>query len=463
MATDNSEIFSVIITAGGSEVVLDNSDIVQCYFIEDIYSWCMAGKLILKDTRAIIEFLPLVGDEIITIIYRTWDVEGGTKIGSQGDGEAQGDGGAAAGGTYDERVYSFEIFKVSEISATNQNTVGAREIVTMYGIEIFFVQREHKLLHQNYYSRTYIDKKYIDIIKDMAKRYIDIGGYVRFESAVEEIEFFHTGLRTPAQGLLWLMERIKGDDSGQSGFMFYHSTEASEVSWNFITLEKLLRDGPLIAPPIDGIYTMGSANQHNLNNLTNIIISCVDQSSLNRLSACNMLGYDIYRKYMVKREYVYQDGNDRYTTLGDYTLFNKDNIALKKPQEILTGESGDKYMLVECLLDNIHFSEWVKQYNLQQLVSVMVRGDVRRYCGGQIEINWLSGNTDEKFNKNMMGRYLIKSITHQFSGQTMPQYIQKMVLIKNGYWDSDSMLTPASKPKKDYIELDSPEPSVLVV
>jgi hypothetical protein len=63
----------------------------------------------------------------------------------------------------------------------------------------------------------------------------------------------------------------------------------------------------------------------------------------------------------------------------------------------------------------------------------------------------------------MMGRYLIKSITHQFSGQTMPQYIQKMVLIKNGYWDSDSMLTPASKPKKDYIELDSPEPSVLVV
>ncbi len=461
--TDHSEIFSIIISSGSGETILDNQNIVQCYFIEDIYSWCMAGKLVLTDTRAIIEFLPLVGDETITIIYSSWDVDGGDTLGD-GDGEGIGGDGGVAVGDREEKTFTFDIFKISEISDISESRVGTREQTTMYGIEIFFVQKEHKSLHQEYYSRTYYDfGLYTDIVADMSDRYLGINDWTQFEEGVEEIEWFHTGLRTPAQGIRWLMERTKGAEVDESGYMFYHSTEESEVSWNFITLENLLENGTFLEVPVDGIYTMGSANQHNLNNLTNITISNVDESSLNKLAACNMLGYDNFRKYGIKKQFVYQDGVDKYTVLGDFTLFNKDNIALKKPQEILTGESGDKYVLAECLMTNMHFSDWVKQYCLQQLVSVIVRGDIRRYCGGQIEINWLSGNTDEKFNKNMMGRYLVKSVTHQFSGQSNPQYIQKMVLIKNGYWASDAKLTKASKPKLDRKDFITSETSALKV
>lgn len=138
---------------------------------------------------------------------------------------------------------------------------------------------------------------------------------------------------------------------------------------------------------------------------------------------------------------------DKYTMLGSDTLFNADILLGKilKPQEVLTGESGDKYMLLECLLENMYYSDWIKQYCLQQLVSINVSGHVERYAGGQIEINWLSGNSDVMFNENYMGRYLVKSITHQFSAQTEPQYIQKMVLIKNGYYLSTGDMTAASK------------------
>ena len=37
----------------------------------------------------------------------------------------------------------------------------------------------------------------------------------------------------------------------------------------------------------------------------------------------------------------------------------------------------------------------------------------------------------------MKGFYLVKSITHQWSANQTPQYIQKLVLLKNGYTDID--------------------------
>jgi hypothetical protein len=69
---------------------------------------------------------------------------------------------------------------------------------------------------------------------------------------------------------------------------------------------------------------------------------------------------------------------------------------------------------------------------------VSVRGHEERYCAAMIEIQWPSAESvNNKFNKQLSGMYLIKSITHYFNGHNKPAYIQKMVLIKNGYEDCD--------------------------
>ncbi len=63
--------FTVILKNNEDNIVLDNADIIQCYFIEDIYSFVKSGKLIFKDNKGIVEFLPLMAGELITIVYAT--------------------------------------------------------------------------------------------------------------------------------------------------------------------------------------------------------------------------------------------------------------------------------------------------------------------------------------------------------------------------------------------------------
>ena len=64
-------------------------------------------------------------------------------------------------------------------------------------------------------------------------------------------------------------------------------------------------------------------------------------------------------------------------------------------------------------------------------------------CGGMIRIVWPSHSesnenqySGEYFNKQMDGRYLIKSITHYFDKSLSYGWQQKLVCIKNGYKDS---------------------------
>ena len=429
MSKDQTEIFAVTIQAGGKTTLLDNMSVTKLFFIEDIYCWCKSGKLVMYDNMGIWEYLPLVGDEKITIEYVSPDGGGGRV----------------------SRTYTFSIFKVSAVDNQGAGNAGTREQKARYSLEVLFVEEPHFKLQNPAYSKTYRDWRYYDIIKDIYKLHVGIAGFVEEEIAEEKIEFFSMSQRTPAQAIKWLGERIKGVVSGESGYMYYSNTKADGESYNFCTLEKLLRDAPLITePPGDprGVYfTGGSANEYAYNTILNFTTIPSDKTAINYLAKHTFLGYDIYRKYMVKREYDYFTSLGKYTCMGAKSLYNGAEIMshLERGKETLTGESGDAHMLVECLMDNIYYGEWVKQYCAQQLVEITVRGHCLRYAGGKIEINWLAGDTHEKINKQMQGRYLVRSITHQFSTYGKPIYQQKMVLIKNGYWGSDSELSPAPK------------------
>jgi hypothetical protein len=99
----------------------------------------------------------------------------------------------------------------------------------------------------------------------------------------------------------------------------------------------------------------------------------------------------------------------------------------------------------EEILKNIYYSDWVKRYCLQQTIQCTLEGHSDRYAGGMIEIKWPSADDDIQVDPNMVGLFLVKSITHQWTPLSKPVYLQKMVLIKNGYHDSDPGLFPALK------------------
>jgi hypothetical protein len=72
-------------------------------------------------------------------------------------------------------------------------------------------------------------------------------------------------------------------------------------------------------------------------------------------------------------------------------------------------------------------------------VTITVAGNEKRHAGGMIKIQWPSKDpVREIINKEMDGKYLIKSVTHYFAKGYQPLYSQKLVCIKNGYSDSDN-------------------------
>ncbi|NCD00177.1 MAG: hypothetical protein EOL95_10820 [Bacteroidia bacterium] len=78
---DDTRIFTISITTDTGIVTLDSSDIMQFYFVEDIFSMSITGKLVMIDKRGLLECGPLTGNEKIGLIYgEEEDIEKEFKI-----------------------------------------------------------------------------------------------------------------------------------------------------------------------------------------------------------------------------------------------------------------------------------------------------------------------------------------------------------------------------------------------
>lgn len=409
MTTQSAQsVFSVVLNTPNENIVMDNDDITDLYFIEDIYSYLMTGKIVLKDTRGLNEFLPLVGSETITIEYGT--VDQGSKD------------------YYLVKDFTFDIIKMGYV----ENTSDKHRHLT----EFFFIQSPHKRLHMEHYSRSYKCELYTDYVLDICDRHCGIKDWNRFEVGNEMLQYFYTGLKTPAQNIEWLSNRSSGSESGQPGYLLFANTQTPGAPYNYCTLESLLMNNVRM-PPEAGPYTIDAHNEYNINRILRYKDHKVDKKALSKMMHYIGLGFDIKRKKYLKNIYEYQEALDRFTCLGNFSLFSNEVDAIVSPAQELTAEFEE-----EEIMKNIYFGDWIKRYCLQHTVTTMLEGHVSRYAGGIIEIAWPSASDDEVFDKNMAGLYLVKSITHQFSPRNKPVYMQKMVLIKNGYDDSNGILTP---------------------
>jgi len=106
-------------------------------------------------------------------------------------------------------------------------------------------------------------------------------------------------------------------------------------------------------------------------------------------------------------------------------------MFIDRPKKQIDGYGNAK------ILDNIWYGNWIKEYCTQQLLEITVQGHEGRHAGGMIRILWPSKDVRSEIqNRQMDGKYLIKSVTHYLSNDVNGGYLQKLVCIKNGYGDS---------------------------
>jgi len=428
--------FTVVLGLSTSSVtVLEPGDIQQFYFIEDIFSYCMVGKMIFDDRFGINEYGPFTGNERLLLAY------GETK----------------------SRRLIFDIIKVEKISMSSgtTSTNGSQ-------VAIHFVDTTFKYMTKRKISKGWSNKNHLKIIQDIIKETEgdDENGKIllkRYDDP-ESISDFYIPYWTPMHSISWINKRTKPKLSNHKsepvgGYLYYNNTywdgsESKNKDNNFTAAWVNINN--LFALPItsksrfidNNTFTFsGGPPGSNLNDNTTYVNKIldwefygIDNSNLKKLQGGKMLGYNFNGKNLLERTYKYTKKNDTekvdigmidtITGLGRKSLFP--DISQKNAEVILSGADNKNE------LDNIFYYNWLRSYSQQQNLAVVVQGWEERFAGMIIQdLYWKSfDSTNQGGNKNMIGPYLIKSVTHNWG--TKDGYKQKLVLLKNAYYKSDA-------------------------
>ena len=382
-----------LINKDGDEFLLSTGTIENLYFIEDIYSFCMVGKLSFLDTGGIFEFGTFWGwdDEKIRITY---GVPESSDI-----------------------IKEYNIYKIAKQAPSTGSKMQTNNLV-----EVLFVSTSYYNWHYKQYSLSFKDKKISYILNHIMQHMIG-EEFDTFEATNETIPYFYTGLLSPAENFKYLMERATGIETGKAGYVCFENS----VGWNLVSLPKIMNNSNELMEP-EGKYVFSASNAWYQNNILSFEREGIDNSSRQQLSGGFRTGYDMLRKKNFTEEFTYKesrkDVEDSFMGDSQYPLFDPNITGQEK--YIKTGESD------ETFVKNIYNSNWIKQYSNQQLISIYLSGHEKRHAGGIIEIEWNS-NMSEELNQNFTGKYFVKSVINYFYKEQKPFYNQKLVLMKNSY------------------------------
>lgn len=406
-----SQIFSVIITIEEKAAILENEDIYEFYFIEDIFKFSMVGKITFNDRYNIFEYGPFTGNEQIILVY---------SVGT------------------DDRQLVFDVWKIGRIIQAGPGIQETNESI----IEISFVDPFYSGLNLRKYSRSWQNQKYTNIMKNILNNMVFIkqaGTSLNVEESTNSTDFI-IPYWTPATAMRFLMRRAIGEKSGTGGYLCYNNTK-NKITTNLLTMNYLLED---FDRTLDrSIYQIHSTETSYENKILEWWINFLDRNALPRLRGGYYRGYDFQRKKLLNQSISYSKAADDTVMLGRRTLFSKINDF--KSSNVITGDSS------EDLLSNIAYNDWASRYNVQMVVNLIVEGNEKRFAGQQIEIDWRSHDFN-LIREQLRGKYLIKSVTHSFTpGQTY-FYKQRLVCIKNAYHDSGSKILYDSKKTNMFTE-----------
>ena len=392
---ENRSDFAIRIISDDFGIIDIENDLITYFeMIEDIFSVSMVGKVTFLDKSGAVELLPITGNEIISITY----------------GE-------------NETTRTFIIYDFKKIHQGNDQYASSQTAIEMYFVEPFYLA-----LTQHKYSVSWKDKKISDIISDICTNMLAI--YVtNSEDTNEILPYFYMPYWTPLEALKWLIPRGSGVTSGTAGYLFYSNTKGM----NYHTMETLFKSKNYEKSGDGSISKYVFADTDNLANPNKILswsINPIDLQSISYLSGGHKLGYDSSTKSFLDFEYTYSDIISKYTMMGKKTLFF--DISNDNSQYYLEGDNDME------LLKNLAYHEFITRYSKQFAVSMMVRGLDQRYAGMIIDIPWKSSIEREIKHKMYEGKFLVKSITHQFSGKMQPTYRQLIVAIKTGYTEADT-------------------------
>jgi hypothetical protein len=395
-------------------VSLRNEHIRECYFIEDIFTSCMTGRISFLDDFGMYEYGPFTGNEVVSIVY----------------------------GRSETREVVFHILRVEKIlsSASTGSQVSPYVVMDI-------ADTTYEFFTSYRYSRSYeTSLKHTDVVKHIIRNQVGWNDNKQLSiipSTSELTEPFITPYWTPKMSIDWLLARSYNKDD--AGYLCYANTY-NRHTINVKPLTHLLSKNNIMDQKSYKLeVSNGTDDPMELKNkILEWWVDGIDHTTTRPIRNSKYYGFDITEKKMRTHILNYDDGIKYTPVLGNYTLFENNYQGDGTRYTGINFSNGEEQ---DIQMRKHSINDFVKRYCSQQLMNVMVLGNEKRYAGHQIFIDW--GSVDQKSktkNKIFDGAYLVKSITHDFINESSPiGYIQRMVLIKNGFQTPSTRLLKKSK------------------
>ncbi len=389
-------------TANLHGVQINPEDIHELYFIEDMYNFCITGKLVFDDMYNLMDHGPFTGMEQIIVHWGR------------------------------ESRIAFEIYKVANVQQTSATQPVAENRITLYLVDLTFsywTQRKFNRSWGNEENPMWTGT----IMSDILRMYINNPDHGFYESPDPDSKMhFIIPYWTPLQAVKYLNKRIIGSETGKPGYLLFNSIIDKSVRVNWCTLEKLLKQRDY--EKLEYTFERNRTLKDDIHDMRNVIldwnIQGIDKFAFKKLSGSTLMGYDFLNKKLITQEEKYADVFKNITVLGRKGL-HKD-FSDEKVWYNITGESCEKTM------SNMFYTDFINSYPNQLVLYAVVEGtqDPERYVGMHINVNW-PGRIDSEtrqLSDLFKGRWMIKGITHMFVNNSKDYiYRQKLSLIKLGY------------------------------
>ena len=390
------------------EIELNRQFINHFYFIENIENLFLTGEIEFKDNNGFFEKLPLTGEEGIKVVFeQNFEDQNSSRRNS-----------------HIIKTVEFDIFNVSIPRVEGTSTATYKFSLVEKGAFSFMSTQ---------YSKSYVNKKISDIIKDVCINQLSMKeSNLKLDTTQGAIDYIIPYWK-PSLTIKDLCKRAKRDKSPVEGSYLFYSTLEDDVNKTpirrFVSFATLLEQTAGKEDWQKYYYKKKDINPNLINNYRDVRNPNYSKRSVitNGIGGKRYFGVELTTdKKVFVQEAKYSEFVKNYPLLGKTAYLSLGIDELNSDVEFIGGNLD----MVKAYQD-YSFRMAIEGFNRRE---VIIDGSLDRWCGKVINVEQMSDSGDELYNALDSGKWLIKAVTHFFQGTI---YEQKMIVLKDAYAETD--------------------------
>ena len=433
------KIEQLLITSPSTEATADITDfMMEINLYEDLFSFCMTGNVILADAANLISNLPIVGNEFITVKFRTPTLEDSPENVIQ---------------------KTFQVYAIYDRILNDDRS-------QFYNIS--FISPEG---YEN--QTTVVGKSYNDstdaVVKKIYEEYIEVDRpLIIFDTPHVSRIKYTSNYWSPFKNMNFVAKRAKGNTLNGSDYLFFETNK----SFYFASIESLIdaqikggifdeyvleRNGAKMPRRINPSLTyVGNQFPSSMTAIENLkLLTSIDTLDGNNRGAfaSTIAGYDFYTKKIVRSDFDFIENMDKFQKTGPTNILppnlkrnalsNKtyysqntglyNDFGLTDEEDLPAGSTAQT--IVDRISNRKSYLNSFENYKFE--ATLPGRTDIN--VGHVISLLYPSaeaptaGSTSTVLDPMLSGLYIISAIHHKFNAD---RHIMTVEMIKNGLSDS---------------------------